>query len=171
MLKRDNIFKKYLNDMRKKMRFCICWGIFLLLLQCLQIESFNDNTFVSFNWKRSVFIPIPKKGNDKECSNCCTIALITHASKVILKILQDRFTCLLWNLYGVQETTVRTGHGTMDWLKIGKGVRQGCILSLWLFNLYMESVSQFSSVAQSCPTLWDPMNRSMPGFPVHHQFL
>ena len=42
------------------------------------------------DWKRSVFIPIPKKGNAKECSNCCTIALISHASKVILKILQAR---------------------------------------------------------------------------------
>ena len=43
------------------------------------------------NWKRSVFIPIPKKDNAKECSNYCTIALISHASKVILKILQARF--------------------------------------------------------------------------------
>ena len=41
------------------------------------------------DWKRSVFIPIPKKGNAKECSNYCTIALISHASKVMLKILQD----------------------------------------------------------------------------------
>ena len=39
------------------------------------------------DWKRSVFIPIPKKGNPKECSNCCTNALISHASKVMLKIL------------------------------------------------------------------------------------
>ena len=44
----------------------------------------------SKDWKRSVFIPIPKKGNAKECSNYCTIALISHASKVMLKILQDR---------------------------------------------------------------------------------
>ena len=43
------------------------------------------------NWKRSVFIPIPKKGNAKECSNYRTIALILHASKVMLKILQARF--------------------------------------------------------------------------------
>ena len=43
------------------------------------------------DWKRSVFIPIPKKGNAKECSNYCTIALISHASKVMLKILQARF--------------------------------------------------------------------------------
>ena len=42
------------------------------------------------NWKRSVFIPIPKKGNAKECSNYCTIALISHASKLMLKILQAR---------------------------------------------------------------------------------
>ena len=42
------------------------------------------------DWKRSVFIPIPKKGNDKECSNYCTIALISHASKAMLKILQAR---------------------------------------------------------------------------------
>ena len=42
------------------------------------------------DWKRSVFIPIPKKGNAKECSNYCTIALILHASKVMLKILQAR---------------------------------------------------------------------------------
>ena len=43
------------------------------------------------DWKRSVFIPIPKKGNDKECSNYCPIALISHANKVMLKILQARF--------------------------------------------------------------------------------
>ena len=42
------------------------------------------------DWKRSVFIPIPKKGNAKECSNCCTTALISHTSKVMLKILQAR---------------------------------------------------------------------------------
>ena len=42
------------------------------------------------DWKRSVFIPIPKKGNAKECSNYCTIALISHPGKVMLKILQDR---------------------------------------------------------------------------------
>ena len=42
------------------------------------------------DWKRSVFIPIPKKGNVKECSNYCTIALISHAAKVIIKILQTR---------------------------------------------------------------------------------
>ena len=47
----------------------------------------------------------------------------------------EHLTCLLRNLYAGQEATVRTGHGTTDWFQIGKGVRQGCILSLCLFNL------------------------------------
>ena len=52
----------------------------------------------------------------------------------------DHFTCLLRNLYTGQEATVRTGHGKMDWFQIGKGVRQGCILPLCLFNLYAEDI-------------------------------
>ena len=54
--------------------------------------------------------------------------------------IPDYLTCLLRNLYAGQEATVRTGHGTTDWLQIGKGVRQGCILSLCLFNLYAEYI-------------------------------
>ena len=50
--------------------------------------------------------------------------------------IPDHLTCLLRNLHADQEATVRTGHGTMDWFQIGKGVRQGCILSPCLFNLY-----------------------------------
>ena len=49
-------------------------------------------------------------------------------------------TCLLRNLYAGQEATVRTGHGTTDWFQTGKGVRQGCILSTCLFNLYAEYI-------------------------------
>ena len=156
----------------------------------------------------------PEKGSAKECSNCHTIALISHASKVMLKILQARLqqyvnhelqmfkldlekpedpeiklstsvgssekqesfrktstsallttpkpltgwittnygkvlkemripshlTCLLRNLYEGQEAAVRTGRGTTDWLEIGKGVHQGCILSPCLFNLYAEYI-------------------------------
>ena len=54
----------------------------------------------------------------------------------------DHFTCLLRNLYAVQEATVRTGHRTTDWFQISKGVHQGCILSLCLFNLYAEYIMQ-----------------------------
>ena len=61
------------------------------------------------------------------------------------KILQemgipDHLTCLLRNLYAGQEATVRTGHGTTDWFQIEKGVFQGCILSLCLFNVYAEYI-------------------------------
>ena len=163
--------------------------------------------------KRSVFILIPKQGNAKECSNYQTKAFISHASKVMLKILQARLqqyvnfelpdvqagfrkgrgtrdqianihwimekarefqksiyfcfldqakafdcvdheklenslrdgntrppACLLRNLYAGQEATVRNGHGTTDWFQIRKGVRQVCILSLCLCNLYAEYI-------------------------------
>ena len=54
--------------------------------------------------------------------------------------IPDHLTCLLRNLYAGQEATVRTGHGTMDYFKIGKEVCQGCILSPCLFNLYAEYI-------------------------------
>ena len=67
--------------------------------------------------------------------------------KKLWKILKemgipDHLTCLLRNLYAGQEAAVRTGHGTTDWFQIEKGVSQGCILSLCLFNLYAEYVMQ-----------------------------
>uniref|UniRef100_A0A8B9XAU3 RNA-directed DNA polymerase n=1 Tax=Bos mutus grunniens TaxID=30521 RepID=A0A8B9XAU3_BOSMU len=175
------------------------------------------------DWKRSVFIPIPKKGNVKECSNYSKIALILHDSKVMLKILQawlqqyvnhelpdvqtgfrkgrgtrdqianirwimekarefqkdiyfcfidyakafdcvdhnklwkilkemgipDHLTCLLRNLYAGQEATVRTGHGTTDWFQIGKGLRQGCILSPCLFNFYAEYIMRNAGLEEA----------------------
>ena len=55
-------------------------------------------------------------------------------------VIPDYLTCLLRNLYAVQEATVRTGHGTTDWFQIGKGVRQVCILSPYLFNVYSECI-------------------------------
>ena len=54
--------------------------------------------------------------------------------------IPDHLTCLLRNLYAGQEATVRTGHGTTDWFQIGKAVRQGCIFSPCLFNLYAENI-------------------------------
>ena len=54
--------------------------------------------------------------------------------------IPDHLTCLLRNPYAGQEATVRTGHGTTDWFKIGKGVHQVCILSLCLYNLYAEYI-------------------------------
>ena len=69
---------------------------------------------------------------------------VDHTQK-LWKILKemgilDHLTCLRRNLYAGPEATVRTGHGTTDWFKIGKGVCQGCILSPCLFNLYAEYI-------------------------------
>ena len=66
---------------------------------------------------------------------------ITTNWKILKEIgIQDHLTCLLRSLYAGQEATVRTGHGTMDWFQIGKGVCQGCILSPWLFNFYVDCI-------------------------------
>ena len=64
--------------------------------------------------KRSVFIPIPKKGNAKECSNYCTIALISHASKVMLKILQARLQQYVSREFPDVQAGFRKGRGTRD---------------------------------------------------------
>ena len=60
--------------------------------------------------------------------------------------IPDHLTCLLRNLYAGHETTVRTGHGKTDWFQIGKGVRQDCILSPCLFNLYAEYIMRNTGV-------------------------
>ena len=196
-----------------------CDGIPIELFQILKddavkvLYSICQQIWKTQKWQQDgekvSFIPIPKRGNAKECLNYHTVVLISHASKVMLKILQamlqqyvncelphvqsgfrkgrgtgdqianihwiikkarefqkniyfcftdyakafdcvdhnklwkilketeipDHLTCLLRNLYAGQEATVRTGHGTMDWFQIGKGVRQGCILSFCLFNI------------------------------------
>ena len=91
--------------------------------------------------------------------------------------IPDHLTCLLRNLYVGQEATVRTGHGTTDWFQIGKGGRQGCILSPCLFNLYSEYIMRnagldeaqagikigeisITSDTQMTPPLWQKMKRN-----------
>ena len=93
-----------------------------------------------------------KHGDDNESSRkTSTFALLTMPKPLTVwittnwKIMQemgipDHLTCLLRNLYASQEAIVRTGHGTMDWFKIGKGVRQGCILSPCLFIFCTEYI-------------------------------
>ena len=119
-------------------------------------------------------MPIPKKGNPKECSNYCTITLISREFQKniyfciidyaksfdcvdhnkLWRILKemgipDHLICLLRNLYAAQEATVRTGHGTTDWFQIGKGVRQGCMLSPCLFNLYAEYIMRNAGLEEA----------------------
>ena len=70
-----------------------------------------------------------------------TVWTINKLWKILKEMgIPDHLTCLLKNLYAGQEATVRTGHGTADWFQRGKGVRQGCILSPCLFNLYAEYI-------------------------------
>ena len=66
------------------------------------------------DWKRSVFIPLPKKGNAKECSNYCTIALISHASKLILKNIQARLQQYMNHKLSDVQAGFRKGRGTRD---------------------------------------------------------
>ena len=61
----------------------------------------------------------------------------------------DHLTCLWRNLYAGQEVTVRTGHGTIDWFQIGKGVCQGCILSPYLFNFYAEYIMRNAGLEEA----------------------
>ena len=63
--------------------------------------------------------------------------------------IPDHLNCLLRNIYAGQETTVRIGHGTMDWFQIGKGVHQGCILSPCLINFYAEYIIQNAGLDES----------------------
>ena len=63
--------------------------------------------------------------------------------------IPDHLTCLLRNLYTGQEATVRPGHETTDWFQIGKGVRQGCILSPCLFNLYAEYIMRNTGLEEA----------------------
>ena len=91
--------------------------------------------------------------------------------------IPEHLMCLLRNLYAGQETTVRTGHGTTDWFQIGKGVRQGCILSPSLFILHAEYIMRnagleeaqagirllgkisITSYMQMTPPLWQKVKR------------
>ena len=92
--------------------------------------------------------------------------------------IPDHLTCLWRNLYAGQEATIRTGHGTTHWFQVGKGVHQGCILSLCLFNLYAEYIIEtlgwmkhklesrllgeisITSDMQITPSLWQKVKRN-----------
>ena len=91
---------------------------------------------------------IEKQGISRKTSTSALLTMpkpLTLRSTTNWKILKemgitDYLVCLLRNLYVAQESTFRTGHGTMDWFQIGKGVCQGCILSPCLFDLYAEDI-------------------------------
>ena len=78
-----------------------------------------------------------------------TVWITTNCGKLLEMGIPDHLTCLLRNLYAGQEATVRTGHGTTDSLQIGKGVRQGCILSPCLFNFYAEYIRRNAGLEEA----------------------
>ena len=79
-----------------------------------------------------------------------TVWITTNCGKCLKEMrIPDHIICLLRNLYAGQEATVRTGHGTTDWFQIGKGVRQGCILSPYLFNFYAEYIMRNTGLEET----------------------
>ena len=128
------------------------------------------------DWKRSVFITIQKEGNAKECLNYHTIALISHANKIILKILQARLQQYEnGELPDVIKAGFRKGRGTRDEIAnirwIIKKTRKFQKNIYFCFIDYAKAFDcvLFSSVQSFSPTLCDPMNHSTPGLPVHYQ--
>ena len=95
---------------------------------------------------------------------------ITTKWKILKEMgIPDHHTCLLRNLYACQEATVRSGHGTTDWIKIGKAVHQGCTLSPCLFNFYRvhhgKCLLRITSWNQDC---WEKYQQ--PQICRHHHF-
>ena len=110
------------------------------------MENFGS---FSRNEKELTFDParkskrVPEKHLFLLCWLCQSLWLWNHTKlwKILKEMgIPDHLTCLLRNLYAGQEATVRAEHGTTDWFQIGKGVHQGCVLSLCLFNLYAEYI-------------------------------
>ena len=88
------------------------------------------------DWKRSVFLPVPKKGNAKECSNYCTIALISHASKVMLQILQARLQQSMYYELPDVQAGFRKGRGTRDQIDLLDHQKSKRVQEKHLFLLY-----------------------------------
>ena len=78
-----------------------------------------------------------------------TVWITINCGNFLRRWVPDHLTCLLRNLYAGQEATVRTGHVTTDWFQIGKGVRQGCILSPCLFKLYAEYIMRNAGLEEA----------------------
>ena len=108
-------------------------------------ENLNRSIIIKELWKFRKNLHLEKMSSD---SNWVFIYLLMTAHRLSL-VLASLMTCLLRNLYAGQEATVRTGHGTTDWFQIGKGVRQGCILSPCSFNLYAEYIMRNTGLEEA----------------------
>ena len=95
----------------------------------------SSGSFFAREFQRNIFFCIIDYTKAVDCVEHNKLWKILHEMG-----RSDHLICLLRNLYAGQEATVRTGHGTIDWFQIGKGVHQGCILSPCLFNFYAEYI-------------------------------
>ena len=91
-----------------------------------------------------------KKQESSRKTSTSALLTINKLWKILKEMgIPDHLTCLLRNLYAGQEATVRTGHGTTDWFQIGKGIRQGCILSHCLFSFYAEHIMRNAGLEEA----------------------
>ena len=116
------------------------------------------------DWKRSVFIPIPKKGNAKECSNYCTNALISHAGKVILKILQARLQQYVNRKLPDVQAGFRKGRGTRDQIaNICWNMEKARVFQKNIYFCFIDYAKAFDCVDSN--KLWKIMKEM--GIPDH----
>ena len=96
-----------------------------------------------------------------------TVWITINCGKLKKMGIPDHLTCFLRNLYASQEATVRTGHGTTDWeqdcFQIGKGVRQGCILSPYFFNFYAEDIMRNAGLEETLDWKKHKLESRLPG--------
>ena len=119
--------------------------------ECTQTDTFGEGQQCPQDWKRSVFIPVPKKGNAKECSNYRTIGLISHTSQVMLKILQAR----LQQDVNSELCDVQAG------FRKGRGTRDQIVNICWIMEKAESSRKTSISVLLTMPkplTVWITIN-------------
>ena len=110
------------------------------------------------DWKRSVFVPVPKKGNAKECSNYCTISLISHASKVMLKVLQARLQQYVIREIADVQAGFRKGRGTRDQIaNICWIIRKAREFQKNVYFCFIDYAKAFDSVTHN--KLWKILKR------------
>ena len=114
-----------------------------------------ENSAVAQDWRRSVFIPIPKKGNAKECSNYRTIALISHASKVMLKILQARLQQYVNHELSEFQAGFTKGRGTRDQIaNICSIMEKAREFQENIYFCFTDYAKAFDCVAINCGKFW-----------------
>ena len=117
----------------------------------LNMPANLENSAMATGLERSVFVPIPKKGNAKECSNCCTIALVSHTSKVMLKILQIRLQQYMNCELPDVQAGFRKGRGTRDQMaNIHWIIRKAREFQKNIYFCFIKYADAFVWIATSC---------------------